>query len=331
MSTTAARRRPRLNIYGPRPDPTVDAGPDPYGDPDPQWMRIDWRDHLRRVDVGGTDVNYVELGPPEPEQHPLSIVFVHGLGGCWQNWLEQLPHFAERHRVIALDLPGFGGSPEPDWEISIPNYGRLLQDFCDALDVRDTVVVGNSMGGFISAEAVITQPHRFEKLVLVSAAGVSSARLRRQPTEVVARMLAAAGPYLFRLQERSFHRPKAREAAFRNVFRRPLEIRPELLWEFFGGALNADGFSEALVALAGYDFTDRLDDVDVPTLVIWGRNDNVVPPRDALEFGRLLRNSRTIIYDECGHVPMAERPVRFNRELEAFIAEPERGPDVPDR
>jgi pimeloyl-ACP methyl ester carboxylesterase len=331
MSTTAARRRFRLDIYGPRPDATADSPPDPYGNPDPEWMGIDWRRHLGTVEVDGTPVNYVDLGPPEREQHPLALVFVHGLGGCWQNWLEQLPLFSRRHRVIALDLPGFGHSPEPQWEISIPNYGRLLQGFCDALDVRDAALVGNSMGGFIATEAVITQPRRFEKLVLISAAGVSSARLRRAPTSVVARMLAAASPYLFRIQERSFHRPRAREAAFRNVFRRPLEIRPELLWEFFGGAMAADGFAEALVALAGYDFTDRLDDVEVPTLVVWGRNDNVVPPRDALEFGRLLRNSRTVIYDECGHVPMAERPVRFNRELEAFLAEPESGPDVPDR
>lgn len=326
MSTTAARRRARLDIYGPRPEPTDDSGPDPYGDPDPEWLRIDWADHLATAHLEGATVNYVELGPPEAEQHPLAIVFVHGLGGCWQNWLEQLPHFARRHRVIALDLPGFGHSPEPDWEISIPNYGRLLQDFCAALGVRDTAVVGNSMGGFIAAEAVITQPRRFEKLVLVSAAGVSSARLRRQPTEVVARMLTAASPYMFHLQERSFRRPGARHAAFRNVFRHPLRVRPELLWEFFGGAMSAESFPEALVALAGYDILDRLDDVDVPTLVLWGRNDNVVPPRDALEYGRLLRNSRTVIFDDCGHVPMAERPVRFNRELERFLAEPERGP-----
>ena len=177
------------------------------------------------------------------------------------------------------------------------------------------------MGGFVAAEAVITEPDRFEKLVLVSAAGVSSRRLRREPTEVAARMLAAGAPYAFNLQERSFRRPRARAIAFRNIVRHPARLRPELLWEFFAGGMRGEGFVDALGSLAGYDFLDRLDEVEVPTLIVWGRNDNVVPPRDALEFGRRLRNSRTVIFDDCGHVPMAERPVRFNRLLETFLAE----------
>jgi pimeloyl-ACP methyl ester carboxylesterase len=342
----------RLDPYGPRPDPTATEGPDPYGNPDPEWLEIDWRQFLHTINVPpassalepshallpapdgaapehpgaagsakGTTVHYTEMGPPADEQHRLALVFVHGLGGCWQNWLEQIPEFAARHRVIAVDLPGFGSSPEPEWEISIPNYGRLLRDFCDAIEVRDCAVVGNSMGGFVAAEAVIGEPDRFERLALVSAAGVSSARMRREPTEVVARMLAAGAPYAFSLQERSFRRPRARAMAFRNIFRQPDRLRPELLWEFFAGGMRAEAFVDALGSLAGYDFQDRLEEVEMPTLIVWGRNDNVVPPGDALEYGRLLHNSRTVIFDECGHVPMAERPVRFNRVLEAFLAE----------
>ncbi len=176
------------------------------------------------------------MGPPEPEQqHPLAIVFVHGLGGCWQNWLENIPHFARRHRVLALDLPGFGSSPPPDWEISITAYGRLLLDFCDAVGVTDCVVVGNSMGGFIAAEAAIAQPDRFEKLVLVSAAGVSSARLRREPTAVAARAFAVGAPLVFQAQTHSFGRRRARRLAFRMIFHDPGALRPELVWEFWDG------------------------------------------------------------------------------------------------
>ncbi|MQA74298.1 MAG: alpha/beta fold hydrolase [Solirubrobacterales bacterium] len=328
--------RSRLDLYGPRPDPTAADGPDPYGDPEPEWLRIDWREHLGTITVPpassaprpgaggsaeGTTVHYAELKPPRDKQASRALVFVHGLGGCWQNWLENIPHFAGRHRVIALDLPGFGSSPMPDWEISIPAYGRLLREFADALEIGDCVVVGNSMGGFVAAEAVITQPDRFEKLVLVSAAGVSSARLRRQPTEVVARMLAVAVPYAMNLERRSFRRPRARATAFGNLVRYPGGLRPELLWELFAGGMRAQAFAEALGSLAGYDFLDRLEEVEVPTLITWGRADNVVPPADALEYGRLLNNSRTVIFDETGHLPMAERPVRFNRLLGQFLAE----------
>jgi pimeloyl-ACP methyl ester carboxylesterase len=326
--------RERINPFYPRPDPTAAEGPDPYGNPDPEWLRTDWRQFLKTINVPpassasrpgaagsaeGTPVNYVEMGPPPGEQEPRAIVFVHGLSGCWQNWLEQLPHFARDYRVLALDLPGFGHSPLPDWEITIPAYGELLRRFCDRLDVRDAALVGNSMGGFVSAEAVTSQPERFERLVLVSAAGVSSIRLRREPTEVAARMLAAAAPYAFNLQTRSFRRPRARAIAFSKLVRHPSQLRAELLWEFFQGGMRGEAFADALSSLAGYDFLERLDEVEVPTLIVWGRNDMVVPPGDALEFGRRLRNSQTVIFDECGHIPQAERPTRFNRLLEAFV------------
>jgi pimeloyl-ACP methyl ester carboxylesterase len=315
------QRTQRVSRYGPLPDPTPSDGPDPYGDPDPEWLRIGWREHLHDARVGGATVHYAEIGPPPPEQHPLAILFVHGLGGCWQNWLENIPHFARRHRVIALDLPGFGSSPVPQWEISIPNYGRLLLDFCDAIGLRDCAVVGNSMGGFVAAEAAIEQPDRFEKLVLVSAAGVSSARLRRQPTAVAARMMAAATPLLLTLQTRTFRRRRARNAAWSGIFHSPGELRPELVWEFFSGGDRARSFVEALGSLAGYDILDRLEEVGVPTLIVWGAQDHVVPPADALGYAERLRNSRLEIFDHTGHVPMAERPVRFNRLLERFLAE----------
>ncbi|HEX2129401.1 MAG TPA: alpha/beta hydrolase [Solirubrobacterales bacterium] len=306
----------------PRPEATDPRGPDPYGNPDPEWLRIDWAKHRRRLDVGRTRVNYVEMEPPEgAERDPCALVFIHGLSGCWQNWLEQVPHFARRHRVIALDLPGFGDSPPPPWDVSIRTYGRLLLEFAEALDLGDCAVIGNSMGGFVAAETAIAKPGRFEKIVLCSAAGVSTSRLRKRPTAVVARMLAAGAPLLFRLQDRTFRRPRARARAFAGVVHNPEELRPELLWEFYTGGNRGSSFADALTSLAGYDILDRLEEVEVPTLLVWGRQDHVVPSADALEYHRRLANSRLEVFDRCGHLPMAERPVRFNRLLEEFLAE----------
>ena len=300
----------------PLPDPTPAEGPDPYGNPDPEWLEIDWREHLRQVEIDGTRVNYVELGSG-PQ---MATVFVHGLSGSWQNWLENIPHFARERRVLALDLPGFGHSPMPEWEISIESYGRLLHRFCDALAVGDCAVVGNSMGGFISAEAASAQPDRFEKLVLVSAAGVSSARLRRQPAETVARMATAAAPLLLKLQQRGLRRPRVRWATFKGLFQHPEALRRELLLETFQNGAGRPGFLAAVQGLVGYDILDQLAEVDVPTLIVWGRNDRVVPPQDAVGFAQRLRNSRTVIFDDTGHLPQLERPTRFNRVLETFLA-----------
>jgi pimeloyl-ACP methyl ester carboxylesterase len=315
-------------------DPTPAEGPDPYGNPDPEWLRIDWRNHRRTIQVptpeskygpstspdrpsGMTAVNVVELGSGPG----VDLVFIHGLSGCWQNWLEQLPHFARRHRIAAMDLPGFGASPMPPWEISIERYALLVHDLCAELGTGDCAVVGNSMGGFIAAEAAIKRPGWFGKLVLVSAAGVSTSRLRREPTEVAGRLAVASSPLLLTLQERGLLRPRVRSWAFRPIFRHPNRLRRELVWEFFHNGAGKPGFLPALVGLAGYDILDRLEEVDVPTLIVWGRYDHIVPVEDAVEYGHRLQNSRTVILDETGHVPMAERPVRFNRILETFLSE----------
>ena len=146
-----------------RLDPRIVSGAD-YGNPDPDWPAIDWRRHLHRVELPGASVSYVEIGEGEP------VLFVHGISGCWQNWLENLPHFGCGYRAVALDLPGFGASPMPSWDVDVPTYGRLVHDFCEKLGIEGATIVGNSMGGFIAAEAAIARPGRFSRLVLVSAA-----------------------------------------------------------------------------------------------------------------------------------------------------------------
>ena len=85
--------------------------------------------------------------------------------------------------------------------------------------------------------------------------------------------------------------------------------------------MHAPALVAAIGGLAGYDILDRLEDVEIPTLIVWGRNDLVVPAADALEYARLIPDSRLEIFDRCGHLPMAERPVRFNRLLDRFLAE----------
>ena len=302
-----------------RIDATPADGSDPYGNPDPEpaWMGIDWRRRLGSVELEGTDVNYAEIG-----EGP-AIVFLHGLGGCWQNWLENLPRMAELgFRAIALDLPGFGASPMPPWEISIPRYGGLVGALCDRLEVGPCTLVGNSMGGFVAAEIAAREPQWVERLVLVSAAGISHATMRREPVLAGARMSLVANPLLLRLDVPSMKRPGLRRLAFAGVMRHPDRLRPELLVEFLAPAFGAPGFLPAVAALTGYDLLDRLPAVRVPTLVTWGRDDLVVPASDAAGFVDRIPGSRLVVFEDCGHVPMAERPVRFNRLLADFCAEP---------
>ena len=181
-------------------------------------------------------------GPP--------LVFVHGLSGAWQNWLENIPHFAATHRVVALDLPGFGASPMPPWEISIPAYGRFLRDFCERLGIERCSLVGNSMGGFIATEVAITEPERVDELVLVSAAGITWARARREPAAVIGRVGRAAAPLALRFHmARDQAAAAAPDAAFQGVFYDPHALRREMLWENFVPALQSPGYYDAMTTL----------------------------------------------------------------------------------
>jgi pimeloyl-ACP methyl ester carboxylesterase len=290
---------------------------DRYADGDDStWMDVDWPAVTRHVEVDGRTVNVVDTGGDGPP-----ILFVHGLSGAWQNWLLTIPGFMREHRCIAPDLPGFGSSPMPAEEISIRGYARIVDRMCDALDVDGPVVVGNSMGAFISAELAISFPTRVERLVLVDAAGISTDSYARAPLMTGARVWGAIVARAAGRQEAVIRRPRLRRMALQGVVRYPEKMSAPLVWELVQGA-NTEGFLPAFDALLGYSIRDRLPRIEVPTLIVWGENDILVPVGDAHRYQELIgENARTETFDDTGHMPMIERPTRFNRLLADFLEE----------
>jgi 4,5:9,10-diseco-3-hydroxy-5,9,17-trioxoandrosta-1(10),2-diene-4-oate hydrolase len=286
-------------------------------------MDLDWRAHQRFVEIDGRRVNVVEIGSGEP-----AVVFVHGLAGSWQNWLENMPHFAAGHRVIAFDLPGFGGSDDPREKISIPGYGRFVDALLDRLGVGPAVLVGNSMGGFIAAEVAIQYPARVRQLVLVSAAGLTVEYQRHESVlgalRAGRRLLVAWGGFIGARSDAIARRPRARRMLMRLVVHDADKIPAPLIAEQVRGARNA-GFVDALDALTDYPIRARLGEISCPTLIVWGTKDNLVPVRDAAEFERLIPGSRKVVWEETGHMPMLERPAAFNALVEEFMAGGGRG------
>ena len=286
-----------------------------YGNPDPDWLKIDWRPHLRRLELPGTTVSYAEIGEGEP------IVFVHGISGSWQNWLENLPHFGRERRAIALDLPGFGASPMPSWTIDMPAYGRLLHDFCEKLGIAGgATLVGNSMGGLVAAEAILSAPGRFDRLVLVSAAGLINTWLPHQRGVATSHAWNVFGPHFGRAARLIVSNPVSRYLTFRPFMRHPGRMRRELLWEQMTSGLPAPGFADALDAVIEYDARHRLAEIEVPVMIVWGTEDWVIPSVAAHSYHRRIPHSRLETFESTGHVPQLERPKRFNRLLEEFLA-----------
>ena len=321
----------------PRRDRDADRG---YGaGAEPDWRAIDWRAHLHRVEVDGSPINYVDLGAGDRvdlgadrvdlgadrvdlgagDREP--VIFIHGLGGQWQNWLENLPRVAQERRVLALDLPGFGLSPEPPWRTTIPAYGRTVSAFAARLGLDRVALVGNSMGGFITAETTIHDPARVTRLVLVSAAGISSADTLRAPIITAGRVATALATNTAARHRELAARPLSRHMSLAFVARHPRLLKPDFAYEGFFKGAGKPGLGVALRACLEYDFRDRLPEVRVPTLIVWGQNDAIIPVRDANEFERLIPDSRKVVMRDTGHVPMAERPAAFNDVLLDFLAE----------
>ena len=280
------------------------------------WLDIDWPAHTHRVEPDGSVVNYVDIG-----SGPV-MLFVHGLGGSWQNWLENLPHFARTHRCIAPDLGGFGESEPVDGDVSIERYARSLCQLLEHLDVKSAVVVGNSMGGFIALELAIRYPQLVEKLVLVSAAVLWQEYRRAKPLVAFANATEGTlGRLIIDLQPRLALRPRLRQSALRmGGIVAPHRLSRELQRELILTARRTEGFLPAFQALADYSLRDELEKVAAPTLIVWGKADPLVGVAHARELERLIPGARAVIYRGAGHVVMLERPEKFNAEVEAFLA-----------
>ena len=173
------------------------------------------------------------------------------------------------------------------------------------------------MGGLHRSRGRDPSAEAFERLVLVSAAGISHSQMLSGPAATAARMAVVVTPFVLRMRDKALLRPGLRLRTFGGVFHNPLQAPNRAA----GGVRERRrdrGFLPAMRGLVGYDFLDHLEDVELPALIVWGRNDRIVPPptrrATATACATRERSSTT-----TGHCPMAERPVRFNRELEEFL------------
>jgi pimeloyl-ACP methyl ester carboxylesterase len=282
---------------------------------------VDWRAHQRREKIEGRWLNFIDIGSGP------ALLFVHGLAGSWQNWLENISSFAVDHRVIAVDLPGFGESEMPARPISISGYARTLDALCDALDVDTVSVAGNSMGGFVAAEMAIRSPARVEALCLVAAAGLSVEGARADRTKGVRHRIENLMFFYVAWLATKFPalalRPRVRRWMLGLVVAHPEDLPGPLIAEQVRG-IAKPGFDTALEALARYPIRDRLGEIACPTLIVWGDQDRLVPLSDAAEFEWLISDSRKLTYGDTGHAPMIEQPDRFNPDLRAFLEQARR-------
>jgi pimeloyl-ACP methyl ester carboxylesterase len=284
---------------------------------EPSWRTIDWQDHLGWIEVKGRPANHVDIG----EGDLTPTVLVHGLGGQWQNYLENVPRLSQDRRVVLPDLPGFGCSPMPNEKITIPFYADWLAEFLDKVGLDRVNLVGHSMGALISTEFTLRRPERVEQLVLMSAAGITSSKLKGSPGPTILRVGAGLAAYGTVSMDRWFaSRPLSRHLALAVVTRYPAKLSADTAYEGLITGGGKPGFNDALRACLEWEIRDRLPQIGCPTLILWGDKDVVAPIEDAKEFEELIPDSRAVVLEDVGHVLQMERGEAFNREVVEFLA-----------
>ena len=265
--------------------------------------------------VKGQFVHFRDEGP---KTDPVPLVLVHGTAASlhtWQGWAGDL---RARKRVITFDLPGFGlTGPNAGGDYRGDTYARFVLRLMDELKVQRCVLAGNSLGGEIAWRTAAMAPQRVARLVLVDAGGYDlkpehvplAFALARLPG--VNRLLDVLTPHM--LVERSV----------REVYGDPDKVTPGLVDRYYELTLregNRHALAQRFRQMEPGADAGRIATLRMPTLILWGGRDRLVPLDAALRFQHDIPGSRLVVFDNLGHVPQEEDPPRTAAAVEQFLS-----------
>ena len=305
--------------------------------------------NARFADVDGVRVRYIDTGEPEtaapeskakpdangeassdaPPQSPSkappastkpTVVLVHGFASAIEAWGGVVPALTKTHRVIALDLKGFGWTDRPEGDYSPDAQAKLVWHLLDQRGVKSSAIVAHSWGSSVALAASLQAPERVTRIALYDA-WVYEEQL---PTFFHWARAEGVGEALFGL----YYKERADERMALAFFDK--KYVTEKLVESVDEALDRPGtLAAALAAVRGQDYSDaqrRYGKIDKPTLLMWGREDIVTPLKYGERLTRDLPQSKLVVYPRCGHFPMIEALAASNRDLVQFLAEGAQGP-----
>ncbi len=264
-----------------------------------------WRATPLRYAVGGT-------GEP--------LVLVHGLGGAAANWRLLAPALAAEWRVVVPELPGHGGSAPLPAAPNVDAFAEAVLGVLEAEDALPALWVGHSLGGLVALRAAVRRPEAVRGIVLAAAAGISSTE---RAAEVTLGLLALLQPgRLIAPFRRGWSRSRlGRRLAFGWWgVADPAGFDPEMAEVFLSGPAEHSDTVSAGRALLASDPREDLGRVSCPCLLLWGGEDNWVPPQDGMEYARRLRAPLRTIAD-CGHLLIGERPDACLAAIRGFLAD----------
>ena len=274
-----------------------------------------------RIDVGGISTQYLTAGEGQP------LLLLHGLGDTAATWRRVIPMLSRTYRVYAPTLPGFGDSAKPEEPYSPAYFQEFVLRFMDALGVEQAVVAGNSLGGLVGARMALSAPDRVTALCVAAGGGLGP------ELHLGLRLLALPG---YGKLVTVWNRTRIGAAQWSLgvaglLFARPTRAPWYWLREMYRQA-RMPGYLPATVNTLRSVSTvrrqrrremilDKLPLVSVPTLILWGMDDRVVPVRQARDAAARLQRGQLALIPVCGHLPQVERPEEFFAALTAFLAQ----------
>ncbi len=218
-----------------------------------------------------------------------------------------MPILSKKHRIIAPDLPGYGFSDKPSTDYTPEFFSKFIFDFLDILGIKKTIMVGTSLGGQLVAEYAISQNKMVEKIVLVCPSGV----MKNSTPTLDAYSMAALYP--------SYDTVKT---AY-EMMTGSKNVTTESIDSFIKRMTQPNAkmaFMSTLLALKNSPpITNRLSNITVPTMVIWGKKDTLIPVKYANDFVSSIKNCQLEIMENCGHTPHIEDPVKFSQIVLNFL------------
>jgi pimeloyl-ACP methyl ester carboxylesterase len=252
-------------------------------------------DTTYQLTLSGTPVTISECGEGRP------VLLLHGGGGPQSlgGFAAQLA--AQHARVISPVHPGFGGTPRPDTLATMAGLAAVYNELLDELKLRDVLVIGNSVGGWIAAELALLGSDRIGAVVLVDAAGID---VEGHPVADIFAMT------LDELAERTYYKPdsfRIDPAAMTPEQQAVMTANRAALLVYAGGPSMADPGLRA-----------RLGQIRVPALVAWGASDRVTDPDYGRAYARAIPGARFVLLPETGHLPQLESPQRLLQAVDEF-------------
>ena len=265
------------------------------------------------IEVDGLRVHLRDEGPPGD---PTPIVLIHGTSASlhtWDGWTDAL---RTHRRVIRFDLPGFGlTGPNAADDYSMAVYVHLVLALLDQFGVQRFAIGGNSLGGEVAWATAYAAPQRVDRLILVDAAGYAF-----ESTSVPLAFRVAALPGL-RVLMGHLLPPGMVETSVRSVYGDPSRVTPELVQRYSDLARRA-GNRHALTVRMAQRNTGReqdIRDLKLPTLILWGARDRLIPPVNGERFAKDIAGSQLVVFKGLGHVPQEEDPAATVAVVNQFL------------